>query len=107
VTKVTIVAVDVVDCAAPHQEEIIARVAHPADRKADFPGDEALIEHAEVACLEEFERWVGRPYAESALALGYLWPQAKGWALGDRTIFCIAALPEGGPLVGTVRGSGR
>ena len=103
----TVLAVDVVDCETPHEEEVIARLAHPADRQAAFPGDEALIEHADDACLDEFEGWVGRPYDESALQLGYVWPQSRSWAVGERTIICIAALPGGEQLVGTVRGSGR
>ena len=36
-----------------------------------------------------------------------MWPQSRGWAHGDRTIICIAALPDGEQLVGTVRDSGR
>jgi hypothetical protein len=104
---VTVLAVDVVDCETPHEEEVIARLAHPADRQAAFPGDEALIEHADDACLDEFEGWVGRPYDESALQLGYVWPHSRSWAAGERTIICIAALPGGEQLVGTVRDSGR
>jgi hypothetical protein len=104
---VTILAVDVVDCETPHDLEVIARVVHPADEQADFPGDDALIEHADASCLDGFEAWVGRPYAESVLELTYMWPHASGWATGDRTIMCIAALPGGEQMVGTVRDSGR
>ena len=67
---VTILAVDVVDCGTPHDIEVIALLVHPADERADFPGDDALIEHADAACLDEFEGWVGRSYAESALRAG-------------------------------------
>jgi hypothetical protein len=104
---VSIVAVDVVDCGTPHDIEVIALVVHPADERADYPGDNALIQHADAACLDRFEGWVGRSYAESALAVSYMWPQSKGWAQGDRTIICITALPDGEQLVGTVRNSGR
>ncbi len=79
---VTVLAVDVVDCETPHEEEVIARLAHPAGRQADFPGDDALIEHADAACLDEFEGWVGRPYAESALAAGLRVAAVQG--LGPR-----------------------
>ena len=56
---------------------------------------------------DEFERWVGRSYPESALELGYVWPESRAWDSGERTIICIAALPGGQPLVGSVRGSRR
>jgi hypothetical protein len=103
----SIIALDVVDCGTPHVAEVIARVVHPAGRSADYPGDVALNEHAELGCINEFEQSVGRSYAESELELNYLMPEARGWAEGDRTTLCIAALPEGAPLVGTVRDSGR
>ena len=34
--------------------------------------------------MEAFERWVGRPYNESLLELGYLWPVKENWNAGDR-----------------------
>ena len=81
------------------------QIRYPAGDDDPFPGDDAMIDHAEVECLDAFERWVGRPYLESALELSYLWPQAEGWDLGDRTILCLAYRPGGGQLVDSVRDS--
>ena len=103
----TVLAVDVVDCATPHDTEVIALVVHPADEQADYPGEDALIEHANDACVDRFVSWVGLSYAESALEMIYMWPLSSGWARGDRTIICIASLPDGERLEGTVRDSGR
>ena len=57
--------------------------------------------------MDRFVSWVGLSYAESALEMIYMWPLSSGWARGDRTIICIAALPDGERLEGTVRDSGR
>ena len=64
------------------------------DPDADFPGDEAMIALADMECMEAFERWVGRPYNESSLELGYLWPVEENWDVGDRTILCLAFRPR-------------
>ena len=99
----TVLAVNVVPCSVAHDEEVIGVVRHPADPDADFPGDEAMIALADTECMEAFERWVGRPYNESILELGYLWPVEENWNAGDRTIRCLAFHPGGQPLTGTVR----
>jgi Domain of unknown function (DUF4328)/Septum formation len=98
-----VLAVNVVPCTESHDEEVVGQIRYPADADDPFPGEDEVIGHAEVECLDAFERWVGRPYLESSLELGYLWPQAEGWDLGDRTILCLAYRPGGRQLVGTVR----
>ena len=65
---------------APHDTEVIALVVHPAEERADYPGEDALIEHANAACVDRFVAWVGLSYAESALEMIYLWPLSSGWA---------------------------
>ncbi len=99
----TVLAVNVVPCSESHDEEVVGQVRHPADPDADFPGDEAMIAHADMECMEAFEQWVGRAYSESSLELGYLWPVEENWDVGDRTILCLAFRPGGQPLTGTVR----
>ena len=98
-------AVNVVPCTETHDEEVVGQLRYPAGEDDPFPGDPSVIDHAEDECLEAFERWVGRPYLESSLELGYLWPQAEGWDIGDRTILCLAYLPGGLPLDESVRDS--
>lgn len=104
---VTIVAVNVVDCATPHDMEAVGRITHPADKNTDFPSDEALSRYSTGPCIDEFEAWVGRPYDESELLLGAVVPHAEAWKAGQRTIVCYVVLQDGDPLVGSVRSSRR
>ena len=99
-------AVNVVPCTESHDEEVVGQIRYPAGDDDPFPGDDAVIDHADDrSASSAFERWVGRPYYESSLELGYLWPQAEGWDIGDRTILCLAYRPGGEPLVDSVRDS--
>ena len=100
-----VLAVNVVSCSQSHDDEVVGLTQHPADEDAPFPGDDALILLADTKCLDAFERWVGRSYYESSLEIGFLWPAADSWAVGDRTIRCVAYLPGGLPLDESVRDS--
>jgi hypothetical protein len=102
----TVVAVNVRPCHQSHDAEVVGVVHHPAGDEADFPGDDALFDHAEVTCVDAFEDWVGVSFAESSLDLFFMIPDSGGWDLGDRTIQCLAFPLDGQPLEGSVRDSG-
>ncbi len=62
------------DCALPHQYEVIAVV--PAGLPDD-PGDEALIAAAKLLCPPAFATYVGTPYQSSELEVGWILPSVE------------------------------
>lgn len=60
----------ILDCDEPHDNEVFF--------VADFPGAafdlDAIQQFAVEACLDEFEPFVGEPYATSVLDFGILYP---------------------------------
>jgi hypothetical protein len=105
-TERAVLALNVRPCHESHDAEVVGVVRHPADDSADYTGLKAIFEHAEPACVDAFEEWVGVQFSESSLDLFYLYPNEDGWAFGDRTIQCLAFPLDGQPLEGTVRGTG-
>jgi hypothetical protein len=101
-----VVAVEVVECATPHREEVVVRVEHPAGEDAEFPGDEVLVAYAERVCADELEQSLAESYAASEFVLTYLWPLSESWDRGDRMIMCTVALSDEEQLVGTVLDAG-
>jgi hypothetical protein len=101
-----VLAVNVRPCHQSHDAEVVGVVRYPADDAADFPGDDAMFDHAQTACVDAFEEWVGVGFTESTLDLFYLTPNEEGWDFGDRTIQCLAFPLDGLPLAGSVRGTG-
>jgi hypothetical protein len=99
-------AVNVRPCQESHDAEVVGVVVHPADDEADFPGDDAVFDHAEEPCIEAFEEWVGVPFEESTLDLYFIIPNEEGWDFGQRTIRCVTIPIDGQPLEGSVRGTG-
>ncbi len=98
-----VVDVDIVECAEPHDLEIY-RVADLPDR----PFDAADIDASSFdLCLEAFEGFVGKPYADSEFDIYYLIPSADSWADGDRGVVCAVYDLSGEQLTGTAAGIAR
>jgi hypothetical protein len=93
-----------VPCEEPHDAEAFQRVLLPA---GPFPGDTAVADEADAACLEDFEGYVGAAYAESEYWLDSVVPTEAGWSGGDREIVCLLVSGDGSPLVGSGYQSGR
>lgn len=91
------------DCALPHQYEVVGVVE--ADLPSD-PDDAALVAQAKQLCPATFEPAIGRSYESSALEVGWVLPTGDRRRLGDLRIGCLAFDPDG-KLEGSVRGSGR
>lgn len=94
-----------VDCAVAHSHEVFAVVTsdHPS-----YPGFEALEAEAQVACLAEFEPYVGTNAFDSALFYEWIVPTLDSWdRADDRQIVCVAGNHDGAPLTGSVAGSNR
>jgi hypothetical protein len=99
--------VDVVDCNEPHDEEVAARLEHPAGPDEAYPGSAELAGFVDEACTTAFEDYTGQSYAYSPVVYG-LGPLSEAdWDLGDRTVVCwIIAAEAGEQLTGSARGSG-
>lgn len=93
-------------CSEEHDFEAIAALDHPASDDADYPGRDALRSYADEECTTRFAAYVGLPYEESELRIGYIVPSRDDWEdLDVRRIVCSVSNGDGGPLVGTVRNS--
>lgn len=91
------------DCSLPHQYEVIAVV--PAGLSGT-PDEGALITAAKQLCPPAFTAYVGTPYQDSSLEVGWVLPSAEQRARKIQQIGCLAFDPKG-KLVGSVRGSAR
>jgi hypothetical protein len=100
--------VDVVDCDEPHDEEVAARLEHPAGPDEAYPGTTEVLAFVEDACVEAFEAYTGQSYDVAPLIVFGVGPEEEAdWGAGDRMIICwIASLEEGEQLTGSARGTG-
>lgn len=97
-----------VDCARPHAQEAYASVAFEPKQgqtSSGYPGPELLTDFAQGACAQEFARYVGTDYRDSALFFTYLLPSARSWQQGkDRKVTCFITT-AGEPLTGSAKGT--
>ncbi len=95
-----------VDCAEPHDLEVFALVTDPAPRGARYPGPEILEREATVACLPQFQSYVGIPFDQSELHFtGYV-PTKRNWEEDNRLLVCTLSARTG-RLTGSVKDSKR
>lgn len=87
--------VRVVDCAAPHESELIDRVEH-----LEGPHSAAQM------CSTSFTGYVGLTTARSSLLLSFAGPSRADLEQGDPELLCIVSFPSG-EEVGSVRGANR
>jgi hypothetical protein len=105
-TTTEFLAVQLVPCSEPHDNEVYAVVRHPRAAQNDPPSDSELMYGALEACEREFEPSVGVPPLRSGLDVVAIWPDPSGWELGSRMVVCSAYRLDGRPLDETVRGAG-
>ena len=95
----------IIACEESHSHEIYATVEY--DEQSVYPGVEELGTFAEVACLEEFEPFVGTSAFDSTLSYSWLVPTLGSWNdEDDRDVLCVLQARDGAPLVGSVQSSG-
>jgi len=94
--------VPLVDCSAPHDNEVYAVVTVDGEV---FPGEEAIQAQADEVCFEAFDPFVGLHYESSALDFGWLVPTADSWELGDRVVACFVYRLDLAKVSGTLEGS--
>lgn len=71
---------------------------------SDYPGDSAVLEAANVGCIERFAPFVGVAYDASVLELTTCQPSAETWAVGERRVICIVWHPSTS-VVGSLQGA--
>jgi hypothetical protein len=94
-----------VDCANPHDNEVIGSTVYAPD--GAFPGQDALKSFADTACAEAFEPYVGVAFDPSSLDMIAVTPSELTWAKGDRQVSCVVVAGNGGQLTGSVKGTGQ
>ncbi len=95
-----------VPCDEPHDSEVYALVDYDAGSDAEWPGQDAIDEFSDSACVAEFEEFIGLSYDESIYYISYLQPTEESWAQGDREVVCLVGAQEG-QVTGTLRGIGE
>jgi len=100
--------VKVLLCAQPHTQEAFAVVKYTDTSKGtDYPGDKALRDFADGACLNRYQAYVGVAYSDSTLFYTYLLPSPRSWSdTDDRSVVCLVTT-TGERLKTSVKGSGR
>lgn len=93
-------SVPIVNCADPHDNEMYHVELLP---DGVFPGDSAIEQMAVDTCLENFDAFVGTPYAESRLDFGFLISTEEMWDAGERRISCFVWEIDFNKLTGTMR----
>jgi hypothetical protein len=92
--------IDTVDCGEPHDNEVYAKVQLEGD---DYPGDSEVSEQAQSGCEEEFEAFVGLPFAESQYFFTTITPTEESWdEADDREVLCVIFGDE--PVSGSLEG---
>ena len=92
---------------APHEGEMFLRGEIEGAGEGDYPG-EAIQRDVRDRCLEEFDTYVGAPYATSALEFVFIYPTESNWDDDDGTFACIAYNHDRTDLPpGSVEGSNR
>jgi hypothetical protein len=91
---------DVIDCATPHDGELVAVVTLP---DGPWPGQEGVDASTRAGLRRAVRRLA---YDQSALDIAFLTPDETTWGAGDREPACIVVDPAG-RLTGSARGSSR
>ncbi|MEX2563008.1 MAG: septum formation family protein [Nitriliruptoraceae bacterium] len=92
--------IDIIDCDEPRDNEVFY--------VAEFPGNEfnldAIQQFAADTCLDEFDAFVGEPYASSVLDFGILYPTAETWEQADdRQVVCVIYRMDLEQVTGSLR----
>jgi hypothetical protein len=91
-------------CPESHDGEIVATVTLPA---GTYPGDNKVQDSAEVACRQEFTKYVGISPDKSVRTSTYWTPDESLWDDGDRVVVCAAHGAAGATIDGSVKGTKR
>jgi hypothetical protein len=93
-------------CDEPHELEVYLHRPFPADARAPYPGDDAILDLGVDYCYESFAGYVGAPYeVVPDLDFTLFWPTEESWEAGDRDVQCLLVhIDEGVKLRGSMAG---
>jgi hypothetical protein len=93
----------VVDCAAPHQAQLVARARFADAATPDYPGQEALQSRMSVLCSAPgvIDLAAASAYKDAEIEASYPVTAAQ-WDAGDRWYYCFVTRSSGEPLTGSV-----
>lgn len=92
-------------CDVPHQYDVIGAVPAGLPTQAP-PTNEQMVAMAKKLCPASFTTWVGLPYPQSSLEVGWILPTDDQRNRGSQTIGCTAFDPKG-KLTASVRDAKR
>ena len=90
-----------VPCAQPHDNEVYALIDVAL---AEYPGEDAMWEHANDECLKRFEGYVGMAYESSSLDIYTMYPSTSSWKQDDREVVCALYDMNAAKLEGSMQG---
>jgi Septum formation len=96
--------VDAVPCAQAHDVEVFAVVQL---HEQTWPSDTKMEQIADQACSARFGEYVGTPWHDSTLDITWFSPIKESWAPGRQRMLCMLGMPNGGKLVGSMKGAHR
>ena len=94
----------VVDCAAPHAAQLIARVSLNPDPAAAYPGEAAITSQLNLACTAPtvLDFAAAAAYPDVQWQASYPVSDAQ-WAEGQRDYSCFISRSSGEPLTGSLQ----
>ena len=96
-----------IPCSEPHDNEVFAVESVAGLFGADYPGRDALEEHAYGVCSGPiFDSYVGTAYLDSSLEVFTLTPTDDSWSEGDRDVVCVLYKLDFTKLTRPARNSG-
>jgi hypothetical protein len=95
-----------VPCARPHTGEVFF-AGNIWPQSSAYPGDQPVNDQAEARCDRAFTTYVGIPVDQSSYAYAWDMPDDGSWAIGDRSVQCIAYDSGGASMNVSIRGSKR
>lgn len=78
--------VPLIACSEPHDSEVFSRALMQG---GPYPGDDAVFDFADEACVSAFAGFAGIAYEDSTLYFSHYSPTAESWDAGDREVLCI------------------
>ncbi len=103
--------VRIVDCAAPHDAELIHRFGWKPQDSGEappgYPGLDRLMEYAAPPCEAAFEAYVGAASWTTDLYVLPTLPLRSAWVSGGRNFECVVEAVDGAKLTGSVKDSQR
>jgi hypothetical protein len=95
-----------VPCARPHTGEVFF-AGNIWPQSLAYPGDQPVNDQAEARCDRAFTRYVGIPVDQSSYTYAWDMPDDGSWAIGDRSVQCIAYHSSGASVNVSIKGSKR